>query len=69
MLAAFAGPSTHENQGQRVVEGQRLIQPVSDIFLGWQRRSWLDGKTHDFYIRQLWDWKFSLDIDACSPTA
>jgi uncharacterized protein (DUF2252 family) len=37
VLAAYAGPSKYDNQGQRVVEGQWLIQPVSDIFLGWQR--------------------------------
>ena len=37
VLAAYAGASKYGNQGQRVVEGQWLIQPVSDIFLGWQR--------------------------------
>ena len=37
VLAAYAGASKYDNQGQRVVEGQWLIQPVSDIFLGWQR--------------------------------
>ena len=69
VLAAFAGPSKYANQGQRVVEGQWLIQPVSDIFLGWQRSKRLrDGKTHDFYVRQLRDWKFSLDIDAMRPS-
>jgi uncharacterized protein (DUF2252 family) len=68
VLAEFAGPSKYDNQGQRVVEGQWLIQPVSDIFLGWQRTpKVLDGKTHDFYVRQLRDWKFSLDIDAMRP--
>ena len=70
VLAAFAGPSKYANQGQRVVEGQWLIQPVSDIFLGWQRSERVrDGKTHDFYVRQLRDWKFSLDIDAMRPSA
>jgi len=69
VLAAFAGPSKYANQGQRVVEGQWLIQPVSDIFLGWQRSERVrDGKTHDFYVRQLRDWKFSLDIDAMRPS-
>ena len=68
VLAPFAGASTYDNQGQRVVEGQRLIQAASDIFLGWARaEKWLDGRSHDFYIRQLWDWKFSLDIEAMSP--
>ena len=69
VLAAFAGPSKYDNQGQRVVEGQWLIQPVSDIFLGWQRSGPArDGKTHDFYVRQLRDWKFSLDIDRMRPS-
>ena len=70
VLSAFAGPSKYANQGQRVVEGQWLMQPVSDIFLGWQRTDkLLDGKAHDFYVRQLRDWKFSLDIDAMRPSA
>ncbi|HEU5417658.1 MAG TPA: DUF2252 family protein [Streptosporangiaceae bacterium] len=70
VLAEFTGPGRYANQGQRVVEGQWLIQPVSDIFLGWQRsEKVLDGKTHDFYVRQLRDWKFSLDIDAMRPPA
>ena len=69
VLSAFAGPSKYANQGQRVVEGQWLIQPVSDIFLGWERTDkLLDGKAHDFYVRQLRDWKFSLDIDAMRPS-
>jgi uncharacterized protein (DUF2252 family) len=69
VLAAFAGPSKYDNQGQRVVEGQWLIQPVSDIFLGWQRSAPArDGKTHDFYVRQLRDWKFSMDIDRMRPS-
>ena len=68
VLAAFTGASKHANQGQRVVAGQRLMQAASDIFLGWQRTGKaLDGKTHDFYVRQLRDWKFSLDIDAMKP--
>ncbi len=52
-----------------MVEGQWLIQPVSDIFLGWQRSAPArDGKTHDFYVRQLRDWKFFFDIDAMRPS-
>jgi uncharacterized protein (DUF2252 family) len=68
VLAAFAGASNYANQAQRVVEGQRLMQAASDIFLGWLRtEKALDGKTHDFYVRQLRDWKFSLDLDAMNP--
>ena len=71
VLSQFAGASRFENQGQRVVEGQRLMQAASDIFLGWQRmqgEQTLDGVTRDFYIRQLRDWKFSLDTQTMVPT-
>jgi len=50
-------PSTHLNQGERVVLGQRLMQASSDIFLGWQRIDGIDGRRRDFYVRQLADWK------------
>ncbi len=67
-LSAYAGASRYANQGQRVVVGQRLMQAVSDIFLGWQRtESGLDGQSRDFYIRQLRDWKFSMNIEAMVP--
>ena len=56
------------NNGQRVVEGQWLMQAASDIFLGWERVSvGMDGKPHDFYVRQLWDWKISADIELMKP--
>ena len=67
VLARFAGASKYNNQGERVVNGQRLMQAASDIFLGWQRFAGLDGKTRDFYVRQLRDWKFSVDIAAMIP--
>jgi hypothetical protein len=68
VLARYAGASKYANQGERVVNGQRLMQASSDIFLGWQRNTTtLDGQPHDFYIRQLRDWKFSVDIDAMVP--
>ena len=67
VLARFAGASRYNNQGERVVNGQRLMQAASDIFLGWQRFAGLDGKTRDFYVRQLRDWKFSVDIAAMIP--
>ena len=59
--------SPYSNHGQRVVEGQRLMQATSDIFLGWQRVDGVDGRTHDYYMRQLWDWKASANIDAMTP--
>jgi uncharacterized protein (DUF2252 family) len=68
VLSRFVGASKYANQGQRVVAGQRLMQAASDIFLGWQRNpAGFDGKARDFYVRQLRDWKFSLDIDAMVP--
>ena len=68
VLAPFAGASQYRNQGQRVVEGQRLIQAASDILLGWYRTEGLDGKQRDFYVRQLWDWKLSADVEHMSPS-
>jgi len=68
VLSRFAGASRYANQGQRVVAGQRLMQASSDIFLGWQRiEAGLDGRARDFYVRQLRDWKFSLDIPDMRP--
>ena len=57
------------NQGRRVVEGQRLMQASSDIFLGWARAPNVDGGPRDFYVRQLRDWKVSLDIEAVDSDA
>jgi uncharacterized protein (DUF2252 family) len=68
VLSQYVGASRYANQGQRVVAGQRLMQATSDIFLGWQHNpAGFDGKARDFYVRQLRDWKFSLDIDAMVP--
>jgi uncharacterized protein (DUF2252 family) len=70
VLSRFVGASRYANQGQRVVAGQRLMQAASDIFLGWQRvtgEQGLDGRTRDFYVRQLRDWKFSIEIPLLRP--
>jgi len=67
VLAPYLAPSEFDNQGQRVVEGQRLMQAASDIFLGWFRTEGIDGVTRDFYVRQLWDWKLGEDIERMSP--
>ncbi|MGD0561323.1 MAG: DUF2252 domain-containing protein [Streptosporangiaceae bacterium] len=67
VLAPYAGPSVHDNQGERVIAGQRLMQSASDIFLGWHRVTALDGQQRDFYVRQLRDWKYSVDIDIMVP--
>jgi uncharacterized protein (DUF2252 family) len=62
VLEPYLGASEFENHGERVVRGQGLSQAAIDLFLGWQRSVGLDGKEHDFYIRQLWDWKASIDL-------
>ena len=70
VLSRFVGASKYANQGQRVAAGQRLMQASSDIFLGWQHTEGdmtLDEQPRDFYVRQLRDWKFSLDIEAMVP--
>jgi uncharacterized protein (DUF2252 family) len=70
VLEPYLGKSEYANHGQRVVVGQRVMQSVSDIFLGWVQAGadlTLDGQTRDFYIRQLWDWKTSLDLDVVVP--
>ena len=68
VLSRFVGASKYANQGQRVVAGQRLMQAAGDIFLGWQRtEAGLDGKARDFYVRQLRDWKFSVEIGTLRP--
>jgi len=64
VLEPYLKKSAYSHQGRRVVEGQRLMQAASDIFLGWVRvPSGIDGKSHDFYLRQLWDWKVSADVE------
>jgi uncharacterized protein (DUF2252 family) len=68
VLSRFVGASKYANQGQRVVAGQRLMQAASDIFLGWQRtEAGLDGGSRDFYVRQLRDWKFSVEVEVLRP--
>jgi uncharacterized protein (DUF2252 family) len=68
VLSRFVGASKYANQGQRVVAGQRLMQAASDIFLGWVHIvAGLDGQDRDFYVRQLRDWKLSMDISTMIP--
>ena len=67
VLEPFVGMSAYKQKGQRVVEGQRLMQAASDPLLGWYRLKALDNKRHDFYVRQLWDGKASIDISKLSP--
>jgi uncharacterized protein (DUF2252 family) len=67
VLEPYATRSLCDNQGQRVVEGQRFMQVASDPLLGWYQVRGFDGKRHDFYARQLWDGKASFDVGRLSP--
>jgi uncharacterized protein (DUF2252 family) len=69
VLEPFLGKSKHANHGQRVVEGQRLMQSASDVMLGWVRTDGVDGVARDYYVRQLWDGKGSAIIEAMKPSA
>jgi uncharacterized protein (DUF2252 family) len=66
VLAPFAGASEYDNQGRRVVEGQRVMQAASDILLGWLRVN-EEGADRDYYVRQLWDWKTSATVEEMRP--
>ena len=67
VLAEYCGRSTYNNQGERVVAGQHLMQAQSDIFLGWTRATGPDGIDRDYYVRQLRDWKLSAPIETMVP--
>ena len=58
VLERYAGKTTFQNHGQRVVDGYRRMQPASDMFLGWTR-----GRTRDFFVRQLRDIKVSIRVE------
>lgn len=65
VLEAYLGRSRYRNHGARVVQGQRLMQAASDIFLGWTKGE--DGN-RCFYWRQLRDMKMSADVERMTPT-
>jgi len=67
VLEPHLGASVFAHAGQRVVEGQRLIQATSDVFLGWARWRSDDGEEVDFYFRQLWDGKGKIDVEDMTP--
>jgi uncharacterized protein (DUF2252 family) len=60
VLEAYAGKSEFANHGQRIVNGYRLMQPFSDIFLGWTEGE-LEGR--QFFVRQLRDMKISARVN------
>src|SRR3954453_3830602 len=67
VLEEFTQKSTVKSNGERVVNGQHLMQAASDIFLGWTPVTGIDGVTRDFYGRQLKDWKGSAEIELMVP--
>jgi uncharacterized protein (DUF2252 family) len=69
VLEPYAEPTAYGQQGERVVQGQRLVQAASDILLGWVRAEGLDGEERDYYVRQLWDQKGSARIEGMDPPA
>jgi uncharacterized protein (DUF2252 family) len=69
VLEPYLGASEHKHHGQRVVDGQRLMQAASDILLGWISMVGVDGTPRDFYIRQLWDGKGSAIVETMEPNA
>jgi uncharacterized protein (DUF2252 family) len=62
VLESPRGRSRYTHQGLRVVQGQRLMQGASDIFLGWART-----QKHDYYLRQFRDMKVSAEIETFRP--
>jgi uncharacterized protein (DUF2252 family) len=68
VLEPYVGASRYRNHGRRVVEGQRLMQAASDVFLGWIKVEGVGGQQRCFYVRQLWDGKGSAVIESMSPT-
>lgn len=67
VLAGHLRGTVPDNQGERVVTGQRIMQAAGDAFLGWHRTTGIDGVTRDFYVRQLQDWKGSARVETMIP--
>jgi uncharacterized protein (DUF2252 family) len=62
VLESPRGKSRYAHQGFRVVEGLRIMQGASDIFLGWARTG-----GHDYYLRQFRDMKVSAEVETFRP--
>lgn len=63
VLEHYCGASPYATHGERVVQGQKLIQNTADVLLGWSSFMAEDGRPRDYYVRQLWNGKGSIDID------
>ena len=64
VLEPYTAACRYQNQGERVVVGQRLLQSASDVFLGWTS----DDQGHDYYFRQLRDMKLKIDFTSMSKS-
>ncbi len=64
VLEPYAARSRFGHQGRRVVEGQLVMQAAADTFLGWVTN---DESSRDFYVRQLWDGKWSPEVELMKP--
>jgi uncharacterized protein (DUF2252 family) len=69
VLERFVGRSRFRCAGRRVVEGQRLMQAVGDVLLGWYDVVGFDGNPYHFYVRQLWDGKGAFRVEEMSAKA
>jgi uncharacterized protein (DUF2252 family) len=65
VLEAYAGASQFSNHGQRIVNGYRLMQPASDMFLGWTQAV---RETRHYFMRQLRDIKISVRVETFGAT-
>jgi len=65
VLEPFTAPSEYAFSGERVVAGQQIMQAASDVFLGWIR----GPRGKDFYVRQLRDMKFSVDVSSLNEAS
>ena len=61
VLEGYAGRSIYPNHGERVVNGCRLMQSASDLFLGWVQGK--GAQRRHFYVRQLKDMKISALVE------
>lgn len=66
VLERWCGKSRYASHGERVVQGQRLMQATSGVLLGWTSAPDEDGVQRDYYVRQLWNWKMSVDLEKAS---
>ena len=69
VLEHYCGAPPYATHGERVVQGQKLIQSTADVLLGWTSFLAEDGRKRDYYVRQLWNGKGSIDIDNLNATA